>query len=138
MKNFKPLVLLFAVLFFSSTLLSAQSTTSCTYGTIVAQSCVGNCGVQGNINYDLNICDAKVVPMCVNTISTNLCPSHRAIAVVRVNGQVVTSGDITSLGSSLSFSAVCGSNIDVTVMAYHLVKGIVCVQFGELDFALKI
>lgn len=136
--NYKALSLLLAVLFFSANSLSAQiSSELCAATAIVAESCVGECGNPGVIEYKATICDAKIENLCVSNIGSSLCPTHRAFAFIWADGNLVDRGEITSIGSTVSFSVPCGSDVRVEVHAYSLVTGINCVRLGELNFALK-
>ena len=141
MKNVKILqfsLLLLASLFVNSELFAQPSFSLCGTYDIVAESCVGACGNPGELSYEVTPpCPAITVPMCLNNIGSNLCPSHRAIAKIKVNGQLVASGDITVVGSSISFSAPCGAVVKVVVHAFDVVPGIECIQLGELKFALR-
>ncbi len=111
---------------------------TCANSTILAESCVGECSNPGELTYTLSgPCPSLIVPVCLSNISSNLCPSHRAIARVKVNGQFVTQGNITQVGSNIAFSAPCGSTIKVVVYAFDVVPGIECVQLGNLKFALS-
>lgn len=106
--------------------------------TPVAKGCVGACGNPGVIEYKFGpLCSSLSGNFCVTNEFTNLCPSHDAIAYVFDDGNFVTSGNITALGSSLSFSAQCPSKITVVVLATPNGSGINCVQFGNLGFYLR-
>lgn len=136
--NYKSFPFLLAVLFFSTNSLSAQiGSDVCSTYSIVAQSCVGECGNPGVLEYQTTICDAKIEDMCVSNIGSSLCPTHRAFAFIWADGNLVERGEITSVGSSVSFSVPCGSRVRVEVHAYDLVTGINCVRLGELNFALR-
>lgn len=132
--------LLFSLFLIFSIQAKAQNSelSSCASYNIVAESCVGACGNPGELSYTVPIpCSSLSVPLCLSNISSNLCPSHRAIARILVNGQFVAQGDITAVGSNISFSAPCGANVKVVVYAFDVVPGVVCVQLGDLKFALS-
>jgi hypothetical protein len=60
-----------------------------------------------------------------------------AKAVIYVNGVQVASGNITAVGSSISFSAPCGANIKIKVGAVSNGNPIQCIQLGDLYYSLR-
>ena len=116
----------------------AQDLSACYNYDVVAESCVGECGNPAELKYEVTgPCTSRMVPMCLRNVSSNLCPSHRGVAFVYVDGQPIVRGDITTVGSTLSFSAPCGSVVKVVVNAIDVVPGIECVRLGNLKFALS-
>lgn len=105
---------------------------------IVATQCVGACGSPTQINYTSGpICPSLVKNYCVVNEGSSLCPDHNAFAFVLVNGSIVTSGNITTVGSSLPFSAICGSNIQVIATTFYVGGGISCIWLGNLKYSLR-
>ena len=105
---------------------------------VVASECVGACGSPSEINYTVGTpCDAYVKKYCVTNEDSSLCPDHAAFVVVLVNGNYVTSGDITAVGSSVEFSATCGSDIKVIATTSYVGGPTICVWLGELKYALR-
>ncbi len=140
MKNFSTTLTLFVLVFALSwtTQTNAQPSSLAPCSTVVGSSCVGACSPVGIINYNVGpLCPSLVVPLCVETTNSSLCPSHAAIAKVFVNGVLVASGDITATGSSISFSAPCGANVKVVAKTKLVNPIISCVWLGEVDFVLK-
>ena len=126
------LTCLFLILFGSFA--SAQ----CSSFPIVATECVGTCGSPTEINYTFGpICKVKKKKFCVVNESSSLCPDHIAIAVVFVDGNYVTSGNITAVGSNLQFSAECGSDIKVIASLKYIGGPVVCVWLGNLEYSLR-
>lgn len=130
-------------LFFSFSMLlsftsSAQLTENCSNLNPVAKGCVGECGISTMVSYDFGpICQAYVRNLCVINEGSNLCPSHDAIAYVLINGWLAASGNITNPGSSVSFTANCGDNIQVFVVAQQNIAGSLCKRLGNLGFTLR-
>lgn len=109
----------------------------CNYPTVATQ-CAGDCGGNGVITYQYGpLCSAFGSKFCVTNDGSNLCPSHDAIAYVFVNGNFVTSGNITAVGSNVGFKAKCPSQITVVVVPTPNNSGINCVQFGSINFSLR-
>ena len=104
---------------------------------IVATNCVGACGNPTQINYTALPCTSVVSNYCVVNESSSLCPSHNVNAFVFVNGTLVTSGNITAVGSGLNFTAICGSNIQVVAFAFPVGGGIACLWLGNLNYSLR-
>lgn len=131
------LFLCFSLINLSTAEAQIISPASCNF-TPVAKQCVGACGNPGVIEYKLGpLCSSLSTNFCVTNEFTNLCPSHDATAFVFVNGNFVTSGDLTAQGSSVGFSAQCPAKIRVVVVATPNGSGINCVQFGNLGFYLR-
>ncbi len=105
---------------------------------VVATNCVGACGSPTEINYTVPTpCVAKWKKYCVVNESSNLCADHNAFAVVLVDGNLVASGNITTVGSSLQFSAKCGSSIKVIATTFYVGGTISCVWLGNLNYSLR-
>jgi len=118
---------------FLGTVLNAQ----CSYP-IVATNCVGACGSPTEINYTVSQpCVAKWRKYCVTNDASSLCPDHNAFAIVLVDGAIVASGNITSVGSSIGFTAKCGSNIKVIATTFYVGGGISCVWLGNVTYSLR-
>ncbi len=119
---------------------NAQVTSSClsSSATPVATGCVGSCGNPGTIVYQVGpLCTSKIVPFCLTTDASNLCPSNGAFAAIYVDGNFVAGGDITAVGSSIGFTAKCGSTIKIIVKTKVVNPNISCVQLGDLHFSLR-
>ncbi len=134
-KTFFPV--LFLSLAFLCTQSNAQVIAPCSAYPSVGNSCVGSCAPFGVINYTVAPCSAFVHNFCVVTDNSNLCPSHIAIARVYVNGVAVAGGNITAAGSTISFSAPCGSNITVVAKTKQVNPNIQCIVFGDVNFSLR-
>ncbi len=141
MKNVKFVLSLAA--FFCFSMMSQQAaaqivSSACQTYTVVGQSCVGACGDPGEIAYTVaGPCSEFLVDMCVSNDQTSLCPTHGVKAGVYVNGTLVATGDLTNLGSSIGFSAPCGSVVKVIASLYERKSDTVCVWLGEVDFSLR-
>ncbi|MGD1845820.1 MAG: hypothetical protein ACFB10_10550 [Salibacteraceae bacterium] len=123
---------------FSQTATAQLVDKSCNFFTPVAKECVGECGNPGIINYNVGpLCSSFVENFCVTNEGSNLCPSHDALAFVFVNNVLVATGDITNVGSSVSFQAPCNSQIQVIVVAQPNLSGSLCVKLGSLGFYLR-
>ena len=121
-----------------STQVNAQVISSaCTSLPIVGSTCVGACAPSGEIEHQVGpLCTAAVVNLCVNTGSSSLCPSHIAVARVFVDGVLTAAGNVTAAGSTLSFSAPCGSKVKVIVKIKHVNPNIQCIWLGEVNVNL--
>lgn len=108
----------------------------CPYN-IVASNCVGACGNPTGITYSTPICASFVERFCLTNDGSSLCPNNDAFARIYVNGVLVASGNITAVGSSISFSAICGANIVVKVGAFNNGSPIQCVWLGNLNYSLR-
>ncbi|MGD1845821.1 MAG: hypothetical protein ACFB10_10555 [Salibacteraceae bacterium] len=131
------LVFFFSLLQYNAT---AQSFTAanCCNATPVAKECVGASSHPSVIQYQLGpLCSSLATQFCVTTEFSNLCPSHDATAFVFVDGVFVTSGDITDVGSCLSFTAQCPALITVVAFANPNGSGINCIQLGNACFYLR-
>lgn len=125
-------------LFFCFSFLNLSTADAQCNFTPVAKNCAGACGNPGIIEYELGpLCSAFATNFCVTNEGSNLCPSHDAIAYVFANGNLIAQGDITAVGSSLSFSALCPSKITVVVFATPNNTGIQCIQLGSVGFYLR-
>ena len=123
----------FLLLVFLGTTINAQ----CTYP-VVATNCVGACGSPTEINYTISQpCAAKWRKYCVTNDASSLCPDHNAFAFVLVDGVLVASGNITTVGSSIGFQAKCGSTIKVVATTYYVGGPIVCVWLGNVTYSLR-
>lgn len=103
----------------------------------VAKDCVGSCGLTSSMVYQ-GVCSGSslITNYCVTNVGSNLCPSHEVLTTVFANGVIVASGNLTAVGSSLSFSAPCNSFISVFDQASY-VGGINCIQLGEAYLKLR-
>lgn len=141
--SFGAMALFVCFSIFTTLSTTAQSTSitadlSCYSLKPVAKGCVGECGNPAIIAYSFGPnCYQYVRNMCVTNEGGNLCPSHDATAYVVINGQLVASGDITNAGSTVSFTANCGDQIKVYVIAQQNLTGSLCVKLGNLGFALR-
>ena len=136
-KLFLPMLLVAFTLFCSQQMNAQVLSLPCTAAPVVGSTCVGACGPVGVINHTVGpLCTSAVVNLCLNTASSSLCPSHAAFAVVYVNGVIVAFGNVTSAGSTLSFSAPCGSNVRVVSRIRMVNPNINCFWLGEVDLNL--
>jgi len=129
--------------FFALPLLSMNETkaqvvvSACQSWTPVASGCVGACANPSFISFTNSPCTSIVSNFCLTTDASSLCTSHDAYARVFVNGNVVAGGNITTVGSAISFSALCGDNISVIAVASPNGSGISCVWLGDLNYSLR-
>ncbi len=109
-------------------------------GALLIDGCVGACGNPSTISYVINqgISNGSDFELYLTSASSSLCPTHRAIAKVSVNGNVVASGDLTVVGSCIPFDANYDEVIEVEVRAIRVDSRVECVWLGELDYELKI
>lgn len=128
-------IITLACLFFI--VLGSGLNAQCSYP-VVATNCVGACGSPSEINYSVSPpCVAKWRKYCVVNDNSSLCPDHNALAIVLVDGVVVASGNITTVGSSIGFTAKCGSDIKVIATTYYVGGGTICVWLGNLNYSLR-
>lgn len=109
----------------------------CNQYSVVASGCVGTCGVPGTLSYTVTPTNQRAVPLCLQNLSSSLCPNTGAFARVYVDGTLVASGNITAVGSTVSFVAQAGSTVKVLVTTFPINNGIQCVWLGNLNFGLK-
>ncbi len=117
---------------------SQISDISCANWTQVGTTCVGACANVGVINYSV-LCpsDVRGVRFCVRNEATSLCPNTAALVKIYVNGSYVAGGDITPLGSSITFAARCGSTVKVVAYTVYLGGPIQCVWQGQTTVGLR-
>ncbi|MBL4707942.1 MAG: hypothetical protein JKY48_05815 [Flavobacteriales bacterium] len=103
----------------------------------VAKDCVGSCGLNSSMGYQ-GVCSGPslMTNYCITNVGSNLCPSHEVLTTVFANGAIVASGNLTAVGSSLSFSAPCNSFIYVYDQASYI-GGINCIQLGQAYLKLR-
>ena len=142
MKNVSKLflILLMSCALFSSTETAAQiSSDNCANWNQVATSCVGACGATATISTPV-LCASSAsrsVRFCVRNEASSLCPNTGAVATIFIDGVPVSTSIITTVGSSVSFFAKCGSTVKVVTTTYPLNNGIECVWQGELTTGLR-
>jgi len=134
-------VLLVSCFAFIQTEANAQvnnSLANCSNWNQVATTCLGACGDPATISYPVLCTSAaqRAVYFCVRNEASSLCPNTGAIAKVYVNGSLVASGDITAVGSSVNFTAHCGSTVKVVTSTYYI-GGSVCVWLGQVTVGLR-
>ena len=118
-------------------LLGSFANAQCSYP-IVATNCVGACASTSEINHINALpCAAKWRKYCVVNESSSLCPNTNGFAFVLVDGVLVASGNITTVGSSIGFAAKCGSSIKVVATTFYIGGPIVCVWLGNLNYSLR-
>jgi hypothetical protein len=140
MKSLKliPTIFFMAIALFSFNNADAQiSISPCPTYNVVASGCVGSCGNPTGIIYTSSFCVTRKEKFCLSNDGSNLCPNMDAKAVIYVNGVQVASGNITAVGSSISFSAPCGANIKIKVGAVSNGNPIQCIQLGDLYYSLR-
>lgn len=141
MKNLKslPAIFAFALSMFLFNGANAQTgARSCDNYTKVASSCVGVCGNPSEINYTYTLCEGFVGNFCVINDASSLCSTHVAAAWIYVDGVLEATGNITQVGSTISFKAECGSEIRVVVRAKPKDDTVTqCVWLGKLDYSLR-
>lgn len=133
------LALLMALCFGVNTESQAQiGITPCQTYPIVAANCVGACGNPSTLSYTIPpLCSSLVQNLCLTNESSSLCPSYGAKAAIYVNGALAATGNITAVGSSISFQAPCGASVKVKVQASYI-GGPLCVWLGNLNYALRL
>jgi len=142
MKNVSKLfvvLLMSCTLFFSIEATAQISSNNCANWNQVATSCVGACGSSSTISYPVLCVSSvsKTVRFCVRNEASSLCPNTGAVATVFIDGNPVSTSVITPVGSTISFSAKCGSKVKVVTTTYPLNNGIHCVWQGELTVGLR-
>ncbi|MGB0177228.1 MAG: hypothetical protein ACPF9D_08680 [Owenweeksia sp.] len=138
----------FIFLFALATLVSipdlgfAQISSQRCYSNVRGKACVGDCSpfrLDDGFEYTVS-CTGPIVPLyqgfCVNVVNFNLCPSHKAVVYIYVNGTYVTGGSIGAAGQTFHFQASCGDVITVKMAAIDQNNGINCVQFGNASIHL--
>ncbi|MGK7950631.1 MAG: hypothetical protein AB4368_18100 [Xenococcaceae cyanobacterium] len=103
-------------------------------GIIVGKGSVGEESNTATIEYKFESNRQKL--MIVRTVETNLCPDTGAFAFLFRNGQEVTNGSITELGSSIQAEAEPGDRFAVFVTLYPLFNEVkvFCEDLGNLNF----
>lgn len=111
---------------------------TCQNGTLRGQACIGACG-----NGTLAITPPIFCPpnsfkrFCLVNVGSSLCPNTNAGVNVIANGQLVASGDITAIGSIVTWIAPCSANIVVIPFTYHNGQKIECIWQGELYYEVR-
>ena len=116
---------------------------------IVGTGCVGDCSGPGGGGAAVarsagNPQITYVVPgnvpfqfLCLQTDASSLCPNTGAFARIYRNGVQVAQGDITAVGSTISFFALSGDIVTVEVSLFGINNNIDCVWLGNLNFSLR-
>lgn len=73
----------------------------------------------------------------LRTTGSSLCANTGAVAIMLVNGAIVTSDVITAPGSIVQTEAAPGDLVSVIVHSFPLLNGIMCVRLGELEISLQ-
>ncbi len=142
MKNVSNLVIVLLISCISligNDAFSQNSLSRCANWNQVATTCVGACGNPSTINYPV-LCVSSAqrrVYFCVRNEATSLCPNNDAFVKIYVNGIFTASGNITALGSSVNFSAPCGSHVQVVASNFYNGNPIQCVWLGQVTVGLR-
>ncbi len=102
---------------------------------VVGNGGVGESGATSLLHH--KVTGDREIVMVVRNIRSSLCPNTGAVAVLLVNGQVVTQGIITEVNNAIQASAKPGDDVIVCAHAIPLFNEIACIRLGELEFTLE-
>ncbi len=121
----------------------AQISSQRCFSNVRGKACVGDCNpftLTDGFQYTVS-CTGPIIPVtqrfCVSVADFNLCPSHKAVVFVYVNGTYVTGGSIGAVGQNFPFTASCNDVITVKLAAIDQNNGINCIQFGSAKVFLN-
>ncbi len=101
-------------------------------GKIVEKGSVGERGNTATVEHKLKTKIAKFI--IVRNVETSLCGNTGAFAFLFKNGQEVSNGSITELGSTMLLEAAPEDQVAVFVTLYPLFNDIQCIRLGDLNF----
>ena len=95
---------------------------------------VGETGSPKELNH--NVAEAVTKRIVLQTIETDLCPSHAAIAFLVVDGRLKAHGDISAKGSAIETGVSKGQTVYAIVHAVPVPNDVVCVRLGDVTVSL--